>query len=80
MKVITVILLSVLLFGLPSMSHGFGLLKYIYDGVSNQLGLDRGPIPKAVPKTPLFHPVPGKGVPGPPHAGFPPIYIQAEGF
>ena len=79
MKVITIVLLSVLVFGLPSMSHGFGLLKYTFDGVSNQVGLDRGPIPKVVPKTPPFNPLPGKGRPIPP-AGFSQIYIQAEGF
>ena len=80
MKVTTVILLSVLVFGLPSVSHGFGLLKYIFDGVSNQLGLDRGPIPKTVPKTPPLHPIPGKRVPGATPASFPQIHIQAEGF
>jgi hypothetical protein len=79
MKVITVVLLAALVFGLPTMSHGFGLLKYIFDGVSNQLGLDRGPIPKVVPKTPPYHPLPGTGAPIP-HAESPQIHIQAEGF
>ncbi len=79
MKVTTIVLLAALVFGLPTVSHGFGLLRYIFDGVSNQLGLDRGPIPKVVPKTPAYPPLPGPGMPVPP-PGAPKTYIQAEGF
>jgi hypothetical protein len=77
----TKMLIVVILVGmvLPPVSHGFGLLRYIYDATINQLGLDRGPVPKVMPK-----PV----VPGP-HSNCLPadrpyrtqnIYIQAEGF
>ena len=44
----------------PSMSHAFGLLRYTFDAIANQLGLDRGPIPKTLPRTP-----PGESVPSP---------------
>ena len=63
----------------PSVSDAFGLLRYTFDAIANQLGLDRGPIPKALPKTPPadFHPQ------GPSPNKYPDvnrIYIQAEGF
>ncbi len=31
-------------------SHAFGLLQYTCEAVANQLGLDRGPIPKLAPQ------------------------------
>ncbi len=42
------ILILIILCGImaPGVSHGFGLMKYFWDGISNQLGLDRGPVPK----------------------------------
>lgn len=45
------ILIGLLVFSLitPPVSHGFGLLRYAFDAIANQLGLDRGPIPKQVP-------------------------------
>jgi len=64
---------------LPPVSHGFGLLRYVYDAAVNQLGLDRGPVPKVMPK---------RVAPGARPDCLPPdrpyktqnIYIQAEGF
>ena len=63
----------------PSVSHGFGILRYAFDAVANQLGLDRGPIPKVIPKVPppyVGHRVDPSGKQryqrGP--------YMQAEGF
>lgn len=35
---------------IPATSHAFGLLQYTWEGVANQLGLDRGPIPKLAPR------------------------------
>ena len=64
---------------MPAVSHGFGLLKYLGDAVANQLGLDRGPIPKAVPKCPAAQCDPYlKRLP--PHVYFPSFHLQAEGF
>jgi hypothetical protein len=75
------ILIGVLVFSLicPCASHAFGLLRYTFDAIANQLGLDRGPIPKAPPKAPPagFHPQ------GPTPNTYPDanrIHIQAEGF
>jgi hypothetical protein len=34
----------------PPVSHGFGLLRWTFDAIQNQLGLDRGPILKVPPK------------------------------
>ena len=63
----------------PASSHAFGLLRYVFDAISNQLGLDRGPIPKAIPKAPPL----GCNPSGPAGSVYPDarrIYIQAEGF
>jgi hypothetical protein len=66
----------------PPVSHGFGLLRYIFDGLSNQFGFDRGPIPKTVDQYPHanFNPQapyqPGQK----PHPDAHRIHIQAEGF
>ena len=79
MKAKILIAVMVLSLIVPSVSHGFGLLKYAFDAIANQLGLDRGPVPKVIP------------VPNPKAAGghhnspdkYPRptgIYIQAEGF
>jgi hypothetical protein len=60
-------------------SHAFGLLQYIFDAVSNQLGLDRGPIPKVVPYSPP-PPYGPKQFPVNQHPDVGRIHIQAEGF
>jgi hypothetical protein len=74
-------LIGVLVFSLvcPSASNAFGLLRYTFDAIANQLGLDRGPIPKAPPKTPPtgFHP---QGPPPNTHPDANRIHIQADGF
>lgn len=63
----------------PGSSHAFGILRVIYDGIANQLGLDRGSIPKAVPKTNLQ--VPSQmGAPQPRTPESHGAYIKAEGF
>ena len=79
MRAAIIIIVVAVTMAMPPASQAFGLLRYIFDGVSNQLGLDRGPIPKVLPKrcqpaTPPGAPPPGK------HADVSRIYIQAEGF
>ena len=64
---------------LPTTSHAFGLLRWAWDGISNQLGLDRGPIPKVIPKicNPACDPRDNRN---PLTQRIPFYYIQAEGF
>ena len=50
MRYIIILLLACSLATIPAVSHGFGLLKYLGDAVANQLGIDRGPLPKVSPK------------------------------
>ncbi|HMK35335.1 MAG TPA: hypothetical protein VK463_09735 [Desulfomonilaceae bacterium] len=76
MKTKIVIGILILSLSFPAASHAFGLLRYLFDAVANQLGLDRGPIPKTFPKAPL--PPPGQAGPGHPDLGR--VHIQAEGF
>lgn len=76
-KILIAVLMASLAF--PTFSHAFGLLRYIFDGVSNQLGLDRGPIPKvAQPPTPP--PFQGHQQPENRNPDAYKVYIQAEGF
>ncbi len=72
------ILIAILILGLacPAASQAFGLLQYVFDGIANQFGLDRGPVPKAMPKLP---PDPHHGSLNK-HPDAHRIYIQAEGF
>jgi hypothetical protein len=63
----------------PPYSHGFGLLRYVFDGLSNQLGLDRGPIPKVLPKVGPSGPF-GNCDPALKHYSKYRLHIQAEGF
>jgi len=80
MKIRILIWLIVLVLAVPSASQASGLLRYLFDGIANQLGLDRGPIPKTLPRQPPLDP----GLNGKPLLNGPPpptnIYIQAEGF
>jgi len=79
MKIKILIGCLILIMACPAVSHGFGVLRYIFDGVANQLGLDRGPIPKAIPPRPRADFDSAK----PPTATSPDahrIHIQAEGF
>lgn len=63
----------------PCSSHAFGLLKWLGDAASNQLGLDRGPIAKATPKVrPPINPKYVDRIPE--HAYYPVFHLQAEGF
>ena len=57
----TKILIGILavMLSFPASSHALGLLRYVFDAVANQFGLDRGPIPKALPQMPP----PGGAVP-----------------
>lgn len=75
------VMVVVLVMGAPNLSFGFGLLQYVFDGVKNQLGLDRGPIPKVLPQENPHDPYGRHN----PHAGkFNPdrnrVVIQADGF
>ncbi|MBI5250784.1 MAG: hypothetical protein HY912_14935 [Desulfomonile tiedjei] len=76
----TKILIVILILGLsyPAASHAFGILRYTFDAIANQLGLDRGPVPKVMPKLPP----PGAAPHGQanPHPDANRIYIQADGF
>ena len=76
MKLKLIIMAIVLSLICPTTSNAFAILRYLFDGVANQLGLDRGPVPKTLPM-----------VPPEPHGGSlakrpdsSRIYIQAEGF
>lgn len=79
MKTKIVIGILIVTLSFPASSHAFGLLRYVFDAISNQFGLDRGPIPKALPKAPP----PSCGPSGLAGSASPEsrrIYIQAEGF
>lgn len=74
------ILVLIAMLACPPISHGFGLLRYTFDALKNQFGLDRGPIPKVVPPTaPPGHHGPDGGLPRE-HPDAHRIHIQAEGF
>jgi hypothetical protein len=80
-RAIAIILFLALTFtaACPSQSHAFAILRYLFDFASNQLGFDRGPIPKAppnIPPTPDQHP----GLPLHGHPDAKKLHIQAEGF
>lgn len=63
----------------PASAHGFALVRYIFDGVANQLGLDRGPIPKAIPTRPYKGLDPIAYAPEKQPDAFR-MHIQADGF
>jgi hypothetical protein len=79
MKYIILFSLVFILSGTPATAHGFGLFKYIWDGFNNQLGLDRGPIPKVIPKRAVL-PCNDNVTKRPLHAYAPTFHLQAEGF
>jgi hypothetical protein len=63
----------------PPSSHALGLFRYVFDGITSMLGLDRGPIPKVLPQAPP----PGTPPQNPPPVRQDPearIHIQADGF
>jgi hypothetical protein len=79
MKTKIVIGILAVMLSFPASSHALGLLRYVFDAVANQFGLDRGPIPKALPQMPP----PGCGPSASAASKHPDahrIYIQAEGF
>ena len=80
MKIRIIALLVAALIVFPGTSHAFGLLRWGFDAVANQLGLDRGPIPKVMPQNPPPDVPNGKAPVGPQHPDAKKIYIQAEGF
>ncbi|MGC8908871.1 MAG: hypothetical protein ACP5M0_15730 [Desulfomonilaceae bacterium] len=63
----------------PASAHAFGILRVIFDGIANAVGLDRGSIPKAAPRT---NPQPRDmlGTPLPKNPESQGAYIRAEGF
>jgi len=80
MRYIIVILLAIFVITtVPATSHAFGLFKYLWDAVANQLGLDRGPIPKTFPKSPQQR-CDAYGNPIPDHVYAPTFHLQADGF
>lgn len=74
-KLVVGIVVVTLMF--PPVSHGFGLLRYAFDAVCNQLGLDRGPIRKVPPRGINTSYPPGLA---PGHPDSQRTYIQAEGY
>ena len=79
MRTLWLVLILVTAISLPATGHAFGLIKYLWDGVSNQLGMDRGPIMKSPPKCrPEFDVRYQRRIPR--HVYFPTIQLQANGF
>ena len=75
------VLILAMLMLTPNVSFGFGFFQYVFDGVKNQLGLDRGPIPKVLPQENPHDPY-GRATPHPGkfNADRNRVVIQAEGF
>lgn len=80
MKLTIVALIVASLISVPQTSEAFGLMRYVFDMAANQLGLDRGPIPKVIPNNPPPDVATSKGPVVPQHPNPNKIYIQAEGF
>ena len=80
MKIRLIIGILIIVMALPASAHAWACLRWAYDAIANQCGLDRGPIPKTVRKPPPLDPAPR----GLPHQKVPPvppnIYMQADGF
>lgn len=73
-----VIVVLVVMLAVPPTTHAYGLLRWTFDAIANQLGLDRGPIPKDMPKGPNPQCAPTHPTERQPDS--PRLYIQAEGF
>ena len=79
MRYIILIVILIITMATPGTSQAFGVLRWAWDGINNQLGFDRGPVPKRDPrlwrapgcppdnKRPITYVPPG-------------FYIQADGF
>jgi hypothetical protein len=50
MKRLLLVSLICVAIAMPAPCQAFGVFKYLWDGLANQLGLDRGPVPKTAPK------------------------------
>ncbi len=74
-----VFLLVIALLTVPTGAHAFGICKYVWDAISNQLGFDRGPIPKVMPRYGPHKPDPYLDQ-IPKHVYFPAFHLQADGF
>ncbi len=81
MRTKLIIMLMALMIAVPNVSFGFGIFQYTFDGIKNQLGLDRGPVSKVLPEV---NPNDPYGRPNPLVGKLHPdrnrIVIQAEGF
>ncbi len=73
-------LLVCLVLGATSVSHAAGLFQYIYDGIKNQLGLDRGPVLKVIPENPDDPYCKPNPLAPRPHPDRNRAHIQAQGF
>jgi hypothetical protein len=63
----------------PSSADAFGIMKYVWDAVNNQLGLDRGEIPKVKQRCRFAdNKQYEKRIPR--HTYRPVFHLQAEGF
>jgi hypothetical protein len=81
MRTKLIIALMSLMIAVPNVSFGFGIFQYTFDGIKNQLGLDRGPVSKVLPEANPYDPY-GRPNPlvGKLHPDRNRIVIQAEGF
>jgi hypothetical protein len=80
MKTVFLVAVLVLTLACPAASHGFALLRWTCDAIANQLGLDRGPIPKVISRLPV--PL-APDLPGGPSLNHPDtyrLYIPANGW
>jgi hypothetical protein len=80
MKRIVLVAVLILTLACPVVSHGFALLRWGCDAIANQLGLDRGPIPKVISRLPI---PPVRELPGGPALQHPDtyrLYIPANGW
>ena len=50
MKKTLIATILVLLMAWPSGAHGFGILRYTWDFIKDQIGIERGPRPKILRK------------------------------
>jgi hypothetical protein len=78
-KIIMALMIAALI-SFPGTSHAFGLMRWAFDAVANQLGLDRGPIPKVIPNNPPSDVLSRHGLKIPNDPNVNRMYIQAEGF
>jgi hypothetical protein len=78
-RICIVLLVTFLMMSVPTHSNAFAILRYTFDAIANQFGLDRGPIPKEIPKNPAYGIYPNK-MGAPMRSDLNRTHIQAEGF